>query len=122
MGLSCSEECKNLLGQLLNKDAKARISAADALKHDWFKGDVDPTADLAQGGSNKSSVSANVSNASSEINKNKAVKVFHSRMCYTLDLSKKIQENIGDADKGKKLDAGILTNICKKIDEKVSKE
>lgn len=43
-------------------------------------------------------------------------------MCYTLDLSKKIQENIGDADKGKKLDAGILTNICKKIDEKVRKE
>jgi hypothetical protein len=83
---------------------------------------VDPNADLAQGGSNKGSVSANVSNAANETSKNKAVKVFHSRMCYTLDLSKKIQESIGDADKGKKLDAGILTNICKKMNEQVSKE
>jgi serine/threonine protein kinase len=31
-------ECKDLLVQLLQKDATQRISLEDALNHDWFKG------------------------------------------------------------------------------------
>jgi serine/threonine protein kinase len=122
MGMSCSEDCKNLLKELLNKDPKMRISAVDALKHDWFKGDVDPTADLAQGGSNKGSVAGNITAASGKINHDKAVKSFTNRISYNLDLSKKIQSNIGDGEKGKKLDKGIITSLCKKMDPKVSNE
>jgi serine/threonine protein kinase len=119
---SLSQECQNLIQLMLHKDIKQRITAADALKHDWFKGDVDAKADLAQGGSNKSSVAANVSTACDSYKINKAIKAFHNRMCNSIDDLKKVQGTITDADKGIKLNEGILTNICKKMNEKVGKD
>lgn len=32
-----SDDCKDIIGKMMRKDPKERISVDDALKHSWFK-------------------------------------------------------------------------------------
>ena len=42
-----SDECKDLIRQMLVKDPKKRITAQNVLKHDWFK-KFDPKKDIPE--------------------------------------------------------------------------
>ena len=35
--IDSSNNCKDFISKLLNKDPKKRMNASEALKHDWFK-------------------------------------------------------------------------------------